>query len=149
MTARALIPSLLLAALAALAVPGEAAAQPTPCVVAFVVDGDTFNCRDGTSVRLIGVDAPEGGRVGTAARRALATLLPVESTVTLQTDQQVRDSNGRLLAYAYLPDGRMVNVILVELGYAFYRLNPPNDRHAAELRAAEDRAKEGKHGVWH
>src|SRR5688572_831509 len=32
------------------------------CVVTAVYDGDTLTCRDGTRVRLAGVDAPEMGR---------------------------------------------------------------------------------------
>lgn len=31
------------------------------CLVASVTDGDTFRCRDGTRVRMSGIDAPELG----------------------------------------------------------------------------------------
>lgn len=145
---RPLILLALLVAAVAILRPGDARAQGTSCVVAFVVDGDTFNCRDGTGVRLIGVDAPERGRFGSAARRALATLLSVDSRVRLETDAESRDSQGRLQVYVFLPDGRLANEVLVRMGYAFYRPNPANDRFAQRLRSAEDQAKENKLGVW-
>ena len=58
---------------------GSAAAQSTPCVVERIADGDTFTCRDGRRVRLIGIDAPElaQGESGRQARAALRRLAPV------------------------------------------------------------------------
>lgn len=139
---------LLFAAVAALALTaaGPAAGQTRPCVVAFVVDGDTFNCRDGTTVRLLGADAPEGGRFGNASRRALLTLAPVDSTVRLEVEGE-KDSQGRTLAYVFAGE-KMVNEVLVKLGYAFYRPDPDRTRYAPRLRAAEREAKQGRLGVW-
>lgn len=127
--------------------PDPARAQEGGCVVAFVMDGDTFNCRDGTTVRLLGIDAPEGGRFGGAARRALATLLPVDSRVRLETEDGATDSDGRMLAYVFA-NGRMTNEVLVRLGYAFYRPDPDRARYAVELRRAEQVARSGRLGVW-
>ncbi|MBW3660475.1 MAG: thermonuclease family protein [Gemmatimonadetes bacterium] len=142
----------LLALLALIAAPraasGQPAAPPEACTVAFVVDGDTFNCRDGTTVRLLLVDAPEGGRFGDAARRALATLVPVDSTVRIETDREIRDGQGRLQGYVRLDDGRLVNDVLIRKGFAFFEPNPPNHRHAGRLRAAEDLARSEGLGVW-
>jgi len=55
------------------------------CLVSRVVDGDTFYCRDGRKVRLIGVDSPELGQgaPGRAARDALSRLLPQGAAVRL------------------------------------------------------------------
>ncbi len=127
---------------------GSAHAQRGTCVVAYVVDGDTFNCRDGTTVRLLGADAPEGGRFGDAARRALATLLPVDGAVQLQEEGERHDSKGRLLAYVFLGEGKMANEVLVRLGYAYFRPDPDHPRYAARLRAAEEEARKAKLGVW-
>lgn len=140
--------ALLYAAVAALALTaaGPVAGQTRPCVVAFVDDGDTFHCRDGTAVRLIGVDAPEGGRFGDASRRALLTLIPVDATVRLEVEGE-RDSQGRVEAYVFVGE-KMVNEVLVKLGYAFYRPDPDRTRYAPRLRAAEREAKQGKLGVW-
>lgn len=135
------------AGLAALA-PAPADAQSNRCRVAYVVDGDTFNCRDGTTVRLLLINAPDGGAYGDAARRALLTLLPVDATVSLEGDSVPRDGAGRRLAYVFLQDGRMANEVMVRLGYAFYKPDPPNERYARRLRSAEATAREGHLGLW-
>lgn len=119
-----------------------------PCVVAHVLDGDSFNCTDGRSVRLLLVDAPDAGRFGSVARRALATFLPARSTVRLETDSIPQDEQGRTLAYVHLADGRLINEILVREGYAFYKPSRENDRYADRLRAAEEAAHREKEGVW-
>ena len=60
---------------------GSAAAQSTPCVVERIADGDTFTCRDGRRVRLIGIDAPElaQGEVRTSGARRAASACPAWS----------------------------------------------------------------------
>ncbi len=125
---------------------GDTARQQ--CAVAFVEDGDTFNCRDGTRVRLLMVDAPEGGRFGDASRRALSTLVPIDATVRLETDREVHDDQGRVRAYVYLDDGRMVNDVMIRKGFAFFKPSLPNERHADRLRAAEEIARQKGIGVW-
>lgn len=138
---------LILAFLLAVAVVAPLGAQEfTSCRVAFVVDGDTFNCESGTTVRLRLVDAPDGGRFGELSRRALVRLLPRGSTVRLETETE-RDSQNRLLAYVYDPDGRMVNRTLVRLGYAFLKPRA-GGRHIEMMRAAELEARRRSLGVW-
>lgn len=141
----------ILGLLVLLLVPATASAQRAvdrTCTVAFVVDGDTFNCRDGTTVRLFMVDAPEGGRFGDASRRALATLIPVDATVRIEEGASERDSQGRLLGYVYLDDGRMVNDVMIRKGFAFFKPGSPDARHSERLRTAESIAKSGEIGVW-
>ena len=54
--------------------PARAQADGEPgsfsCTVAFVIDGDSFNCRDGTKVRLLLVNAPESGPFGDSRLRS-------------------------------------------------------------------------------
>lgn len=141
---------LILGLIALVATPLSVRAQGPggPCRVAHVLDGDTFNCKDGRKVRLLLADAPEAGRFGDVARRALSTLIPVDSEVSLETDSIDRDAAGRTLAYVYIPDGRMVNEILISQGYAFFKPSRQNDRHAARLREAEEKARGEKRGLW-
>ena len=61
------------------------------CTVAYVIDGDSFNCRDGTKIRLLLVNAPESGPFGDLARRALVGLLPVGETFRIEFDRERRD----------------------------------------------------------
>lgn len=142
----------LVALAAALATPGAAAGQEAgsrlECTVAHVIDGDTLNCANGDRVRLDLIDAPESGPFGTAARNAMVGLLPVGATVRLELDERVRDPQGRLLAYVFLEDGRMVNEMLIRQGYAFYKPNMVDRRYAARLRAAETAARTAGLGIW-
>ncbi len=92
-----------------------------------IADGDTvfvkINNRDET-VRLIGINTPEidGKYVseeffGKEASEFTKKLVKREK-VRLEYDIEKRDKYNRLLAYVYLPDGRMLNKILVKNGYA-------------------------------
>ena len=128
----------------------------TPVPVVRVVDGDTIRVDRGGEemVRLIGIDAPEVGRYGGEAQcfgeeagRFLERLLDGER-VRLETDSEWLDRYGRTLAYVYLADGRMANVLLVRKGYATVTIYPPNDRYEDELRGAEREARDAARGLW-
>ncbi|HZP38926.1 MAG TPA: thermonuclease family protein [Methylomirabilota bacterium] len=125
------------------------------------VDGDTIYVRLAggvEKVRYIGIDTPEvhhptrgeepGGREATAVNRRLLGNGPVR----LETDVQLRDRYGRLLAYVWVrrPDGGelMVNAELVRLGYAAVMTVPPNVRHAALFRRLAAEAREQHRGLW-
>jgi micrococcal nuclease len=122
-----------------------------------VVDGDTLHVRRGgrdVTIRLIGIDAPEvgwyggeaecfGARAGRFARRLLDG-----ERVRLELDGERLDPYGRTLAYLYLPDDRMANVILVRRGLARVTIFPPNDRHEPRLRSAEASARGEGAGLW-
>ncbi len=47
----------------------------------------------------------------------------------LEFDVEKRDRYGRLLAYMYLPDGRMLNEEIVKAGYANILTVPPNMKY--------------------
>lgn len=124
--------------------------------VSRVTDGDTIRvARAGDErVRLIGIDTPEvdwyGGLAecfGEEAGRFLQDLLSGER-VRLEHDLERADRYGRTLAYVYLEDGRMVNLLLVRRGYAEVTIYPPNVRYEARLRAAELEARTSGRGLW-
>ena len=122
-----------------------------------VVDGDTLHVRrDGrdVTIRLIGIDAPEVGWYGDRAEcfgaragRFASAILDGER-VRLEFDEERLDPYDRTLAYVYLDDGRMVNVVLVRRGFARVTIYPPNDRHEGRLRAAQDAARDRGAGLW-
>lgn len=148
--------------------PSPSAPSPHPLArgerdgaVVRTVDGDTIYVRLATGVekvRYIGVDTPEvhhptrgeepGGREATVVNRRLLGDRPVR----LETDVQLRDRYGRLLAYVWArrPDGGevMVNAELVRLGYAAVMTVPPNVRHAALFRRLAAEAREQHRGLW-
>ena len=59
-----------------------------------------------------------------------------------------RDRYGRFLAYVYLPDGRMLNEVLVEEGYAQPLTIPPNVEFADAFRRAARAAQQAGIGLW-
>ncbi len=140
------------------AVLGSAAcAPPESCgpayaSVARVIDGDTVVLAGGDHVRLLLVDTPEitwghDECYGAEASDFLQALL-LGRTVSLIYDKVCRDRYDRLLAYATI-DGRDVNAMLVEGGYACVLHIPPNgDARAAEFEALRDEAKANQRGMW-
>ena len=150
----------------------EASEKRVPCRVVKVYDGDTFKCRlesgEEVKVRLIGIDTPESRRnrkayrdaeksgksveeivrLGKMASEFTKRLIPPGTVVYLETDVQLHDRYGRLLAYVYLPDGRMLNEVLVEEGYATVYPFPPNVKYAERFVELQRKAMMERRGLW-
>ena len=128
-------------------------------VVAHVVDGDTVDLRIGrrrARVRLIGVNTPETVDprrgvecFGPEAKAFVSDLLPPGTPVLVERDIEPRDDYGRLLGYVYLAaDGTMVNLALVEQGFAVPLRIEPNTAHADHFRRAAVLAQQERRGLW-
>jgi micrococcal nuclease len=131
-------------------------------VVKRAVYGDTIEISpsvDGIgTVSLIGIDAPEGEKPGCGPQplsqeAAAYASLWVGRKVQLEFDRERTDRYGRLLAYVRNPlSGKMMNVDIVESGYAQLYMVPPNTKHEDQLRKAQDRAKSASSGfgtdIW-
>lgn len=120
----------------------------------FVVDGDTLQLRDGTRVRLIGVNTPETLKrdrpvepCGPEATRFTRDFL-ASKRVQLQFDVERLDRYGRTLAYAFV-DGKSLNEALVRQGLARYE---PGFRYQQAMhrrfRLAEQAARQERLGIW-
>lgn len=121
------------------------------CTVDRIIDGDTLRCLETPDrVRLLLIDAPElsQGDWGEASRRRLARLIPDGTLTRLEIDVQERDIYGRILAYVYAPDGRMVNETMVREGYAIPVVYPPNVRYVELIRRAAEEARQARRGLW-
>lgn len=160
----------LVAAAAALALPwggcasaGEGGARrAAPAGAATVVrpvDGDTIVVEiDGQDerVRLIGIDTPESVAedrpvecFGPESKARMAELLPEGTAVRLERDVEARDKYDRLLAYVIRDrDDVLVNLLLVEEGFAEAISYPPNLAHQDELDRAEAAARSQRKGLW-
>ena len=131
--------------------PGSACGPATARIVA-VTDGDTVTTSDGERIRYLLVDSNEitGGRndcYGQEARSYNQSLV-LDRTVDLTYDEECRDRFGRLLAYVTV-DGREVNELLVERGYACVLYIPPNGAERREaLEAVEAQARAASRGMW-
>ena len=120
--------------------------------VDYVHDGDTLFLTDGTKVRLLAVDTPEVGDnlecMGNEARDYLRTLLPEGSTIYTQVDAEPTDQYGRSLLFIWTSTGTLVNLDLVEQGYAEAVFIGGNRLYEAEVEAAEDAAQAAGRGIW-
>jgi len=133
------------------------------CRVVRVIDGDTLdvNIPDGrydhTRIRLWGVDTPETvhpdkptqhfGPEASAMTRQLA--LDEHVTLRLEPTGRTRDNKeyNRLLAYVILPDGRMLNRVLIAQGYGY--ADPRYDHQfAADFAKVQAGARQGRLGLW-
>lgn len=133
--------------------------------VSWIYDGDTIKIKGIGKVRLLGLDTPEyeaSGRdryytrqgISPARLREVAQQAKhymIQTTkgvrVSLKTDGNDRDKHGRLLAYVYLPDGTMVNRLLLQKGLAsvFRRYDFSKKK---EFLSLERRAQEEELGLW-
>ena len=130
------------------AAPGAAAAREAE--VLRVADGDTLTASlEGAelTVRLIGVNAPEAGECLAGRARERLTELAAGRRVRLETDQELYDRRGRLLAYLWA-DGTLVNEALAAEGLALARAYPPNTARQAALQTAEEAARRARLGLW-
>ena len=123
--------------------------QEARCIVLRVADGDTFTCRDGRKVRLIGIDSPEPEQrpFGTRARQELIRMLPPGSAVLLEHDVRLTDRYGRLLAYVWAGP-TLVNEVMVRGGWAVLYTVPPNIKYAERFRRAQNEARAQGTGLW-
>jgi endonuclease YncB( thermonuclease family) len=135
----------------------ETAGAPTssgrvPARVTKHTDGDTLWLSGVGKVRLIGVDTPEVyGEVECYGREASAfveRLLPLGSRVSYRLGVEPRDRYGRALAYVYLDDGRLLNMVLVRRGFAQPLTIPPNDELANRFVASARGARRRDAGLW-
>jgi micrococcal nuclease len=151
-----------LLALSACAEESQPALQGT---VTWIYDGDTLEVEPHGKVRLIGIDTPERENskrdsylikkgISAARQREIyqqAKAFNIKQVkgeqVTLTLDNPERDRHGRLLVYLYLPDGRMLNRVLLESGLAVVYRKFSFHRKEDFLTAERDAIK-NKNGLW-
>lgn len=124
--------------------------------VSYVHDGDTLTLQDGRHLRLIGINTPELGRDGTpnepgalAARDTLRRLVFFnKDQLGLRFDRERKDRHDRLLAHAFLDDGRNLTATLLEQGQGFALTVPPNTWQAGCYHGIADSARAEHIGIW-
>ena len=136
--------------------PSRSQSSPKPrrgtARVTRIIDGDTLDLRNGRTIRLVQIDAPEssGECYGEQAGGVLSRILPIGSTVSLERDPSLDDVDayGRLLRY--VRKGRTnVNHELVRRGAAsvwFY--DGDQGRYADRLLGTARKAKAAGRGAW-
>ena len=121
-----------------------------------VVDGDTLRLKDGRSVRMIGLNAPETGKQGqsdepyaVAARKRLQALVAQsDGRVGLWVGKQAQDRYGRTLAHVFGADGSNLEARLLADGLGYQVAIAPNVELLSCQQAAERSARSAARGLW-
>lgn len=113
-----------------------------------VTDGDslTLKTEDGTehSLRLYGIDAPEGGRPFSEAASAFVAKAALASVIVQVIGPL--DRYGRKVGRVICADGQDLGLALVTAGLAWWQPRmAPDD---ALLRDAEKEARQARRGLW-
>lgn len=132
--------------------------QPGLYAIDHFIDGDTIAVNMNgkvESIRFIGVDTPETHKPNTpvqcygpqAAAFTKATI--GNGRVRLASDalSTDRDRYGRLLRYVYLPNGTLLDELLIQKGYGFAYVYFPFTK-SKQFLADERAAQASKTGLW-
>ena len=111
--------------------------------VAKVWDGDTFDLKNGTRVRLLDVESPEMGWCGSeeAKRRLEELVLGKFVTVKELTYEEFNRHNG--LVYQ---GNRLINEVMIKEGWGRLHYNPSSQKE--KMKAAYKFAQENKQGIF-
>lgn len=133
------------------------AGERVPATWVRAVDGDTFVVSiDGSEekVRLLLIDTPESVKPNTPvqpfAKEAsdFTKRMLEQDKLSLEFDVSERDRYGRLLAYAWVGD-RMLNEMLLEEGYARVAyIYPPNVKYVDRFKEIQSAAQKAGIGIW-
>lgn len=134
----------------------RAARYDRSAVIATVIDGDTVRLRDGSAVRLVGINAPELAHedrkpeaFAVLSRQHLRRFLPEGSRVGLVFDEQHHDRHHRLLAHLFrIADGENIQALMLASGMAARFTVPPNERFIDCYGSREEDARQTGAGIW-
>lgn len=119
-----------------------------PFLVINTVDGDTLDINSSERIRMSGINTPEKGDCYYQEAKDKLRELTLNKEVYLEHDITNKDKYGRILRYIY-QDGKLVNSILVEEGYARVFDKYKNDtKRYLQLKRVEDTAIKSNLGVW-
>ncbi len=107
-----------------------------PVHVDRIIDGDTIESNK-TSIRLLGINAPERGEYFYEEAKEFLEELILNQTVYLKYGKEKYDKYGRTLAYIYI-NRENINLKLIENGYANYYFPSGKDQYYKEFKNAWD-----------
>jgi len=115
--------------------------------ISYVIDGDTLKTKDGKSIRLIGINAPEIGEpCSLEAKKKLEELI-IGKRLRLEKDVGDKDEYGRLLRYVYADD-LFVNAEMIKIGLARFEEVEPNTKFSSLFLEMENNARKEKGCIW-
>ena len=113
-----------------------ASATIRSCTIGRISDGDSLRCTDGRRVRLIGIDSPELQQrpFGPQAQQALLVLLPLGTTVRLETDAVGKGRFSRRFGLNRIEEGLVI--MGGHIDDIFLRIGCITSRHAVVIHSA-------------
>lgn len=102
---------------------------PQKTIALQIIDGDTFIIKNGMTVRLLGIDAPNRDMTNYATASAYLSYLITNKSLQFEYDQYQDDKYGRILAYVWIScmpeipqycrnNKTLINEVMVKHGYA-------------------------------
>lgn len=122
--------------------------------VKFVPDGDTIILKSGVSVRYIGIDCPEMNHKKSSPQpfakeaRSFNEKLVKGKKLKIVFGSQKKDRFQRVLGYVYLPNGRMVNELILEKGMGWVYFHKDNLELNSKFLLIQKTAYKNKQGIW-
>ncbi len=108
------------------------------------ITGASFALTSGDTVRLSGIDTPQEE----PARQALEKLVAGQTLRITQVTKNI-DRHGRMLAHAYLEDGRLIEAELLKQGLAVINdFTYQRSDALEEMLDSERAARKAKRGIW-
>ncbi len=129
----------------------------TSASVISVIDGDTIDVlieggSEPVRVRYIGIDTPEPyttsvPECGSESASKRNTQLVASTTILLVSGLQTYDTYNRLLAYVYVGN-LFINEVLVAEGWADIMMIPPNTKYQDSFTELRNTARRHGWGMW-
>lgn len=116
-----------------------------------VVSGDTVEVKindTGFTIGYLGIEAAKGSECYAKQAAAFNSRLVSGKVIRAERDTSDFDSQGRLMRWIWLSDGRLVNEELVRLGFARITQAGPDLKYRDRLLAAEKIARDANYGLW-
>jgi len=112
------------------------------CSVMSVTDGDSFTCQmpdmDIKKISLTGISIPVERE--DEAKKFCESILRRGTLVKIEPyDKSGEDTDG-IPAYVFVPGGKMLNVLLLEKGYAVFVKNGVSDKYMNQFAVAAEKA---------
>ena len=108
-----------------------------------VIDGDTIVLKDGTHVRLLGINTPE---IGEFYKNESTEFTKQLENKTVEVEKVDTDKYGRTLGYIFYNE-KLFNEELIKNGFAHLFVYT-NDKYTTQLKKAETYARENELGIW-
>ena len=115
-----------------------------------ILDGQSIKVHSfgkNSTITLSGIEIPKNDCMLIEKKERIKALLS-NMKVALESDKGNKDNSTELFHYVWLPDGRMLNEILIKEGFAKIDTNKKNIKYMERLSFAQNSALGNNLGIW-